>query len=160
MVSSAHLVWKPAARPTFAGPALLDTHVWVWLLEGDLSRLSSATVPLLQRCLGSDGGGLVVCDISWWEVAVKCAKGKLTLSLDVALWLRRAEQAPRLRLLPLDRSILVASTQLPGSLHGDPADRMLLAAAQLESLPLITADRHLVEYARTQRTFPVCDARR
>lgn len=151
------LVWKPSTRLTFSGSALLDTHVWVWLLEGDLNRLAPATVALLQRCAA--GAGLVVCDISCWELAVKVGKGKLTLSLDVALWLRRAERAPGISFLPLDRDILLLSTQLPGELHGDPADRMLIAAAQLHALPLVTMDERIIEYAKVQRGIPVCDAR-
>ena len=150
-------VWKPSARAGFAGPALLDTHVWVWMLEGDLSRLSGATGPLLERCAAEDG--LIVCDISFWEVGVKASKGKLTLSVDVAAWLRRAERAPGLTHLPLDRDILVLSTRLPGALHGDPADRMLLAASQLHALPVVTIDERIIAYARTQRALSVCDAR-
>ncbi|MBI3982030.1 MAG: type II toxin-antitoxin system VapC family toxin [Gemmatimonadetes bacterium] len=150
-------VWRPSSRPDFAGPALLDTHVWVWMLEGDLNRLSHATAPLLERCAAE--GGLVVCDISFWEVGVKAAKGTLTLSVDAAVWLRRAERAPGVTFLPLDRDLLVLSTRLPETLHGDPADRMLVAASQLHALPLVTADKRIITYARGQRSVAVCDAR-
>jgi PIN domain nuclease of toxin-antitoxin system len=61
--------------------------------------------------------------------------------------------------LPLDREILLASTQLPGTVHGDPADRMLIAAAALSHLPLGTCDPLIVEYAAEQGGFSVCDLR-
>ena len=50
---------------------LLDTHIWVWFLEGDTGRMAPALVPLLERSARS--GELRVLDISYWEVAVKAA---------------------------------------------------------------------------------------
>jgi PIN domain nuclease of toxin-antitoxin system len=42
----------------------------------------------------------------------------------------------------------VESTQLPGSIHGDPADRFLIAIARVKGLHLITADKKIIEYGR------------
>ncbi|HEX4936921.1 MAG TPA: type II toxin-antitoxin system VapC family toxin [Gemmatimonadaceae bacterium] len=150
-------VWRPDALADYDGPLLLDTHVWLWLLEGDESQWSRATGALLDR-VGS-ASRLLVSDISAWEVAVKAGKGKLTLSIDVAVWLQRAERAPGIRFLPLDRQQLLLSTRLPGEVHGDPADRMLLAATLLHHVPLVTADRAIVEYARATPGVPVVDVR-
>jgi PIN domain nuclease of toxin-antitoxin system len=61
---------------------LLDTHIWLWLLEGSRSHTASDLLPLLDRSGATSN--LFVSDISYWEVAVKAAKGKLTLSVDVA----------------------------------------------------------------------------
>ena len=54
---------------------------------------------------------------------------------------------------------MIASTMLPGEMHNDPADRMLLAAAKLNNLPLVTADASIVEYAKANPGTPVVDAR-
>jgi PIN domain nuclease of toxin-antitoxin system len=150
-------VWKPADLSTYAGPLLLDTHIWVWHLEGDANQLSPGLIALLDRC--SSAGQLRVLDISYWEVAVKTAKAKLLLSIDAGIWLRRATQAPGIRLLPLDRDILLLSTRLAGAVHNDPADRMLIAAAVLNNVPLVTADRMIIEYAQEHPGTPVVDAR-
>lgn len=150
-------VWRPADLPDYDGPLLLDTHVWVWHLEGDASQLSPDTVALLDRSGGA--GRLHVSDISYWEVAVKSAKGRLAFSIDATVWLRRAERAPGIRFLPLDRETLLLSTRLAGTAHNDPADRMLIAAAQLYNVPLVTADRSIVEYALEQAGTPVVDVR-
>jgi len=136
---------------------LLDTHIWIWTLDGDVTSMSPAVMSLLQR--SATKTGIRVCDISFWEVAVKAVKGKLTLSMDVMLWLRRAERAPGVGYLPIDREVLLVSTQFGSDMQGDPADRMLVAAAQLHALPLVTADRGIIEYAEKHRTFSVCDAR-
>jgi PIN domain nuclease of toxin-antitoxin system len=114
-------------------------------------------LPLLDR--SGAAGALRVSDISYWEVAVKVAKGRLVLSMDVVVWLRRAEQAPGIRFLPLERDIFLLSTRLTGTAHNDPADRMLIAAAQLNSLPLVTADRRIIRYARIHAGTPVVDVR-
>ena len=150
-------IWRPHELPTYEGPLLLDTHIWVWYMEGDASQVPPELVPLLGRSERADG--LRVLDISYWEVAVKTAKGKLAFSIDPAVWLRRAEKASGIRFLPLDREILLLSTRLPGSVHQDPADRMLIAAAQLNNLPLVTADRLIIDYAEAHPGTPVVDAR-
>lgn len=51
----------------------------------------------------------------------------------------------------------MASTRLTGAVHSDPADRTLIAMAQLDSVPLVTNDRLIVEYARAHRGAPVVD---
>ena len=90
---------------------------------------------------------------------MNAGKGKLTLSIDVAVWLQRAERAPGIRFLPLGRALLLLSTRPPGTVHADPADRMLLAAALLHHVPLVTADRAIIEYARMTPGVPVVDVR-
>jgi PIN domain nuclease of toxin-antitoxin system len=112
---------------------------------------------------GADRSGahrrLFVCDISYWEIAVKSAKGKLTFTVDVAVWLQRAEQAPGIQFRPLTRGVLLQSTRLSGTAHSDPADRMLMAMAQLDNIPLVTNDRLIIEYAAAHGGTPVVDAR-
>jgi Uncharacterized protein conserved in bacteria len=119
--------------------------------------MSKQLIALLDR--SGAASRLLVSDISCWEVAVKSAKGKLSLSVDVGVWLSRASTAPGIRFLPLDRDVLLLSTRLAGSAHNDPADRMLLATAQLNNVPLVTADKLLIEYAKANPGTPVVDAR-
>lgn len=150
-------VWRAADLHGYAGPLLLDTHVWIWHLDGDSTRMSPATAALLDR--SGVENGLRVCDISAWEVAVKAAKGKLHFTIDPMIWLQRAARAPGTRALALDREILLLSTRLPGAVQNDPADRMLIAAAQLNAIPLVTADRLIIDYASAHPGTPVVDAR-
>ena len=150
-------VWRPADLPDYAGPLLLDTHVWLWHLTGDRIRTTAELWPLLDR--SGANSNLLVSDISYWEVAVKASKGRLTFSLDVAVWLQQAERAPGVRFHPLDRPVLLLSTRLAGAVHNDPADRVLIATAQLANLPLVTADRLIIEYAERHPGTPVVDAR-
>ncbi|HEX6574704.1 MAG TPA: type II toxin-antitoxin system VapC family toxin [Gemmatimonadaceae bacterium] len=150
-------VYKPKDLATYSGPLLLDTHIWLWYLDSDSDRLSQSVLDLLENC--GRRGGLTVSDISFWEIAVKVAKGKLSLSVDVGVWLSRAATAPGFRFIPLDRDTLLLSARLSGTAHNDPVDRMLLAIAQLNNIPLVTADQRIIDYAKANRGTPVVDAR-
>jgi PIN domain nuclease of toxin-antitoxin system len=150
-------VWRPADLHAYDGPLLLDTHVWIWHVEGAAGQMASATTAMLDR--SGAHSRLFVSDISYWEVAVKAAKGKITFAVDVAAWLQRAEQAPGIRFRALTRPVLFQSTRLTGTVHSDPADRMLIAMAQLDGVPLVTADRFIIEYAAAHRTTSVVDVR-
>lgn len=156
--TAAPRAFTPADLARYAGPLLLDTHIWLWLVEGDETRLTRRAWRLLDRCAAESH--LVVSDISYWEVAVKSARGKLPLTTDAALWLQRAEEAPGIRFQPITRQILLRSTLLAGAAHNDPADRMLMATAQLLGIPLVTADRLIIAYAKAHAGLQVVDVRR
>lgn len=151
-------VLRPRADRYGGESLLLDTHVWLWYLEGAARELSPAALALLRAANGARR--LVVSDISVWEVGTKVARGRLRLTLDLPLWLQRAERAPGMVFLPLDRPTLLLSTALPGDIHGDPADRMLIAAALLERSAFVTADRTIMVYAKGAAPLTVIDARR
>jgi PIN domain nuclease of toxin-antitoxin system len=150
-------IWRPTDLTDYEGALLLDTHVWVWYLDGNTERIAQSLLQVLERSGRSNQ--LLVSDISYWEAAVKARKGKLVFSIEPAIWLRRAEATPGIRGLPLDRETLLLSTRLSGSEHNDPVDRMLIAAAQLNNLPLVTSDRLIIDYAAAHPGTPVVDAR-
>ncbi len=152
----AELVWRPADRPGFDGALLLDTHIWVWMLDGSLDRCSRALGPILTRAAGR--GQLLVSEFSFWEIAKESA-GRLTLTMPVEAWIDRAIRVPGIRYLPVDRAALVTSTRLT-ALPGDPADRILVAAAKLEGAAFVTADRAITAFAKKDGATAVCDARR
>jgi PIN domain nuclease of toxin-antitoxin system len=128
---------------------LLDTHVWVWLMEGS-ERLSSgrgATVlPALRGA--ADRAELRISVISIWEVAMLEARGRLRFSLPCLGWIDKALSVPGLTLLPITPEIAVDSLRLPGDFHGDPADRLIVATSRRMEAPLATADRRIQEYGR------------
>lgn len=139
------------------GPFLLDTHIWLWVLEGETRRMSSSVIQLLKDEAKNES--LLVSDISFWEVANKSAKGKLTLSIDAVIWLDKAGGAPGVTYLPVERSALIQSTRLRGEAPRDPVDRILLATAQLNAASLVTCDAQIIDYARRERGVSVRDAR-
>jgi PIN domain nuclease of toxin-antitoxin system len=136
---------------------LYDTHAWVWSAAGDAKQLGIGARRAIERA--ERDGGLRVSAISVWEVAMLQAKGRLQLSLDLAQWVRQALAAPGTRLVGLEPEIAIESTRLPGDLHGDPADRILVATARILGARLLTRDRPILAYAE-QGHLSVVDAAR
>ena len=124
---------------------LLDTHVWIWLVNGGPEPLQAGAADAIRRA--SAGSALAVSAISVWEVAMLEAKGRLQLQMDCLEWVSEATRRSGVRILPLSPEIAVASTRLPGEWHGDPADRIIAATARHESAALVTRDRALLAYA-------------
>ena len=133
-------------RPEAQQKLVLDTHIWIWLMEGS-PDLRLRLRKRIEACARE--GELLVSAISVWEVGMLEAKGRLTFDQDCAAWVKDALLAPGIRLVPLDPDIAVASTRLPGSLHGDPADRIIVATARAFACELVTADVGIASYAKT-----------
>ena len=126
---------------------LLDTHVWLWLLSGE-GNLKPSAVKAMEEAASH---GLVrVSIMSVWEVAMLEAKGRIRLSKDCRTWVDEALRAPGIALLPLSPEIAVESSRLPGTFHGDPADRILVATARREGAILLTRDERILAYGRTK----------
>jgi PIN domain nuclease of toxin-antitoxin system len=129
-------------------PLLLDTHCWVWMQFGLNQRFSAAALTSLRRA-GAENR-LLLSAISVWEVALLESKGRLELWMDCAVWVRKALATPGLSLAPLTPEIAIASTRLPGTLHGDPADRLIVATARAHGAILLTKDSKLLAYGRAK----------
>ena len=138
------------------GPLVLDTHVWIWMLEGAQGALSASAVETIEEA--GRRGALRVSAISVWEVAMLEARGRISLSLPIEDWVMAALRAKGISLLPLSPEIAIAGTRLPGNPHGDPSDRMLMASARVSGGRLATCDREILEYAGSGQ-LAVLDAR-
>ena len=127
---------------------LLDTHVLIWLLEGD-DRLGATAREALVAA-----HAVHVSAASLWEVAIKVELGRMQAPEDLPGLVSRSG----LQHLPVtgEHAWAVRSVVLP---HRDPFDRLLLAQASVEALPLVTADRTILGAAPPPRVRLV-DARR
>jgi PIN domain nuclease of toxin-antitoxin system len=122
---------------------LLDTHIWLWLLHNP-SQLSNQAQAAIN--LEESQNGLLVSAISVWEIAVKCSIGKLNLPLPINEWYTLAETHSGIIIKPLNPLDAIASTQLLGTFHKDPADRILVAIAKRYGIPLVTCDANILNY--------------
>jgi PIN domain nuclease of toxin-antitoxin system len=129
---------------------VLDTHIWVWWVNGTLELSPGKRQFLSSR--QSDGLGVSV--ISCWEIAKLVEKERLVLAVPVGQWISQALAYPGIRLLPLDASIAVASTQLPQPFHNDPADQIITATAREMDCPLATDDGKILAYAHVKLAWP------
>lgn len=119
---------------------LLDTHVLVWLVEGD-ERLSMPA----RTAIDEAGDQVWISAITPWEIGMLASKGRLRLGQEVERWLAAVLALPGVRLAELSPVIAIASSHLPGSPHGDPADRIIAATARHLDLTLVTADQKLLD---------------
>ena len=127
---------------------LLDTHVWVWLINGDKKLKASKSLPLIEAAGRRDA--VRVSIMSVWEVGMLVAKKRLDLRMDVSEWTGKALAAPGISLLALTPEIALESTRLPEFSHGDPIDRILAASARIHKAVLVTRDRRVLNYAKTK----------
>lgn len=119
---------------------LLDTHVLVWLVEGD-ERLSIQA----RAAIDGAGGQVWISAITPWEIGMLASKGRLRLGQEVGQWMDEVLALPGVRLAELSPAIAIASSYLPGAPHGDPADRIIAATARHLDLTLVTADQKLLD---------------
>ncbi len=124
---------------------LLDPHVLIWLLQGS-DRLGQRSLAQIRAAAETDT--LLLAAISPWEIAMLVAKGRLALDRDVGDWVAAALVLPGIALAPLLPEIAVASIRLPGILHADPADRLIVATARHHNAALITDDDLLLDYGK------------
>jgi PIN domain nuclease of toxin-antitoxin system len=96
--------------------------------------------------------------MSIWEVAMLESKGRIRLSLDCLSWMDRALTAPGIHLQEITSAIAIESTRLPGEIHGDPVDRILVATARIMGATFVTRDEPILKYA-AQGHLKVIDAR-
>ena len=73
-------------------------------------------------------------------------RGRLALGRDVGAWVSDALALPGVRLAPLLPAVAVDSARLPGPIHGDPADRIIIATARHAGAALLTADKAILAY--------------
>jgi PIN domain nuclease of toxin-antitoxin system len=122
---------------------IIDTHVWLWLLH-DPSQLSDAARAQIE--IEEAQNGILVSAISVWEIAVKSSLGKLALPLPIDDWYTLAKSHSGIVIEALNPEDAIASTQLPGDFHKDPADRIIVAMARRYDVPLITCDNNILRY--------------
>jgi len=125
---------------------LLDTHIWIWWMIGADPLRSSPARERIARAIDEESARVSV--ISLWEVGMLEAHKRISLTVDVETWTRQALSSPGLSLAPLTPDIALASSRLPGEIHGDPADRMLIATARSFGATLVTRDRRILEYSQ------------
>ncbi|PHM09347.1 type II toxin-antitoxin system VapC family toxin [Nostoc sp. 'Peltigera malacea cyanobiont' DB3992] len=113
---------------------LLDTHVIIWS-AGNPEKLSQGVRNLLI-----DTNNLwVVSMASIWELQIKSQLGKLNLSSSLPNFIETQQRVNNLQILPIELTHIYALEALP-SHHRDPFDRILIAQAIVEKIPLLSVD--------------------
>ena len=113
---------------------LLDTHTLLWFLQGD-KKLSDKA----RQLIDSPRNSKFLSIVSLWEIAVKVSLGKLVLDKSFERLFPEQLHFNRIQILDITVDSLIKLTTLPFQ-HRDPFDRLIIAQALAEELPIIGAD--------------------
>jgi PIN domain nuclease of toxin-antitoxin system len=119
---------------------LLDTQSWLWMVSAP-DRLSAAS----QALVADADTELLLSAASAWEIAIKESIGKLTLPEPAERYVPSRLASFRTASLPISHNHALRVGVLPMH-HRDPFDRILIAQAQIEGLPLLTGDPRMARY--------------
>lgn len=131
---------------------LLDTQSLVWFFEGvdALGRKARTVIDESDRACSA---------ISFWELAMLVDKNRVALSKPLNLWTATLIHEGDVLVLPVTGEIALDAGSLPHGIHGDPADRIVVATARSLGCQLMTADRKILAYAAAGHVQAI-DARR
>lgn len=121
---------------------LLDTCTIIYVTEK--KRLKPNLVALIDEA--AQQGQLWVSLISAWEIGMLASKGKLPLTKNPTDYFETFLREADARICRIDAAIMIGSHYLPGKIHGDPMDRLLIESARNCDLTLVTSDRVILAY--------------
>lgn len=123
---------------------LLDTHAFLWAVLDDPNLSDKARGLMLNA-----DNELLVSPASYWEIAIKISVGKYTLNDDFETFMERQTVYSEFTLLPISVKHAAVVATLPFH-HRDPFDRLLVAQAISEGIPIVSADHALDSYSVTR----------
>ncbi|MES1208284.1 MAG: type II toxin-antitoxin system VapC family toxin [Pseudomonadota bacterium] len=119
---------------------MLDTHILLWALKDD-ARLSRRTRTLLR----GETHTLLWSAASTWELAIKASLRRIQFVAPLSTYLPDKLASEGVETLPVTSQHAAATESLPLH-HRDPFDRLLIAQAQIEDVPIVTADKAFRRY--------------
>ncbi len=122
---------------------LLDTHVFLWLVDGNPNLSTPA-----QMALGDPANAVFLSVASVWELSIKTSRSNPQLKLNEQLdqYVAKWTAAYQIQVLPIDLQHALHVGGLPHH-HADPFDRLLIAQAEVETMTLVSADRKFASYS-------------
>lgn len=119
---------------------LLDTHTFLWWNMDD-PQLSS----IAKEIIADGSNEIFLSAASAWEIAIKTARGRLTLPEDPAHYVASRVSLHNFQALPVQIHHATQVYKLPPH-HADPFDRLLIAQSQIEVMPLLSVDADMRKY--------------
>lgn len=120
---------------------LLDTNAFLWWVTAGGEHVSER-----GRWAIEDPGNVVLVSVaSAWEIAIKAERGRLSLPLAAERYIPDLLRRFGMEVLPVELAHALRAGALPAH-HRDPFARLLVAQAQIEDLPLVTADPAIGQY--------------
>ncbi len=122
---------------------LLDTHVLIWFIDNP-KLLSAKARREIDQAFSLQQ--IYFSQISYWEISMLVAKGRLIFNIQLKEWLESVERLPQCTSVGITPSVATISYELSNTFHGDPADRIIVATSIALNIPLITKDKVIGNY--------------
>lgn len=119
---------------------LLDTHCFLWWFADD-PRLGDSA----RELIGNAENDVYFSAASSWEIAIKVSLGKLRLPESPDVYVPTRLAAQEIQGLAIEHVHALRVANLP-SHHQDPFDRLIVAQAQIEKMPVVTVDEKVARY--------------
>jgi PIN domain nuclease of toxin-antitoxin system len=120
---------------------LLDTHTFLWFIDGD-----TALSPSARQLIEDRTNERLLSTASLWEMAIKASLGRLTLALPFTDLVAEHVHGNAIELFEILPRHLDVLTTLPFH-HKDLFDRMIIAQSQAENIPILSRDSAFDDYA-------------
>lgn len=118
----------------------VDTHIIIWeaLVPEKLSKRASDAFKK-----SNEGDGILVCDISLWEISMLIQKGRVVIDASFVEFIDLLLQTRNYRVHEISPEIAYLATSLNLKNNLDPADRLIAATSVAAATDLVTADKNL-----------------
>ena len=123
---------------------LLDTHTFLWFLLDDPQLSTTARDLIIEPT-----NDIEVSPATYWEIAIKISLGKYALPEPYDIFIEREITTNDFRILPIEPKHTAVLTTLPFH-HRDPFDRLLIAQAMVEAIPILSIDPAFDAYPVTR----------
>jgi PIN domain nuclease of toxin-antitoxin system len=120
---------------------LLDTHSFLWFINGS-PQISTNARTLIEDASNQP----LLSAASLWEMAIKLSLGKLSLAQPFEVLIPQQMRLNGIKLLGIEIEHTAAVSKLPFH-HRDPFDRLLIAQAMVEQIPIVSADTAFDTYS-------------
>ena len=114
---------------------LLDTHTFIWYVTNSPKLNSTA-----QEVINDGNNKILLSIASVWEMAIKHSIGKLNFELPFMSFIESQMQQNSMELLNIKIEYLEIIANLPLH-HRDPFDRLIIAQAMVEQIPIVGVDK-------------------
>jgi len=119
---------------------LLDTHTFLWFILDD-PQLS----PKADQLISDPNNAIAISPVTYWEIAIKISIGKYSLPEPYEIFMDREISINDFKILPIQPKHTAILIDLP-FYHKDPFDRLLIAQASVEKIPIISNDQIFDQY--------------
>lgn len=137
---------------------LLDTHAWIWTVEGDARRVGARSRRLIAQAAAKQV--VRVSPATLFEIVALYTAGRLRLALPAEHWIDSSLARTGVRLTDLTREVAVDAGFISRAALPDPLDRLLVATARQLEATFLTADSAVLRYATQTRNVRVHDLAR